>query len=258
MTAEGIRGFAHFHDVRNVAAETLIAVEVFERAGSLFRQVLDAVTMEALALEGGGHDEDRLVRYDPETDDLHFDEGELRQLLNIGVSPNRVPGELPPCAFDVLEMSLSSPLQVRARLAAVILVLNTTSAPVPAATTASMLSQLAQAATVLVAATEASDLGYRIYVEHKTEAEIARDQRETAEYMQALLAQDDTSPIQRNLQLLGYYDGQIDNIFGEMSQEAVRIFALDHKLDPGIAYSDPEFIASLAEAVVRYGHSVQE
>lgn len=230
------------HGIEKTAVETVVAAILMRRIGAAIRELaLEAAEMAAFA-GGRGQEEGR----------LQF--GENGAI--VGVKADYLARLLDPsgdhagdgCVFEVLDVSLNSPLRVRSRIASMMLSLNVAITPVGAAATDYNL--ILNSINTFIAA---ANFGYTLSVNRQRETDnLSRAIEQEFLRLDKYCQNGDVRLVQTYLKRLGHYQGEIDNKFGPISTQAAENFARAYRIYDYVHFSDREFLYTLAKAYIHH------
>lgn len=256
---ERIAGLAQ-HNMRSTAVEFIIANEIHNRIGFFLRDAVTAAVASVFELDSGILSDGGFY-YDQKSGELGVNDEYVISLLDLSKPQYGDPSFS--SVFDVDEIRLNSPVKIKSAIVGIALQLNIAVAPVPAAIAAApAVTAASQAVPIITAigstiagAATAGAFGYTIHIRRAKENEIKEKIEKRLNYYISMLSLGNCEPIQNDLQLLGLYNGKIDNDFGKNSEKARRLFAIRSDLHPDISYKEPAFLHALATATIEAGRA---
>lgn len=230
------------HGIEKTAAETVVAAILMRRIGSAIRELVSE-SAAVVALAEGDRRGDGRLQYGENGQVAGVNEDYLASLLDLSKDHT---GD--GCVFEVLDVSLNSPLRIRSRIASMMLSLHV--AITPAGAAAIDYNLILNSINAFIAA---ANLGYTVTVDRPREADsLSRAIEQEFLRLDRYCQEGDVRLVQIYLKKLGYYQGEIDNVFGPLSIQAAANFARAYRLNDYVHFSDGEFLRTLAKAYIHH------
>jgi hypothetical protein len=245
------------HEAQRTALELLIATEIQRRFGLFVAQIVGEFgergiqTVSLLERDLGSTEQ---VSYDEDAGVVMVDRQYLRRLFDLSrsldISRDRRTD------FQVLEISLESPLTVWGRIRR-ILAGGTLMINISTATGASVAVDLGQTITTAAGFATAAGVGYTIHRSRQDDVErrnILIDATRDTLASELGKHHPDFRKLQTCLEKVldpngrRYYSGPVDGMWGPHLREAIRQFIDDKRLPEGTHYTNPDFIDAVSKA----------
>ena len=236
------------HSPQITAIETLAATMITSRIGAIIRD--SVVAARNLAFAGDIQSaENNKIKFDQQGQIAGFDTGYLEAAIDLSKD---FTDEDSSYSFEVLDVTLHSPLTLRSRFISVLVAVEMAVAPVKPMDMNLLLNTL----NTVIAIT-----GLVIQMERSPPNRLLQSQKplpsdaliaDTYQQLFTLSQKGDVKLLQFYLAELGYYDGTIDGKLGTETAKAVKRFAKFQKFDPDTPYMDPGFLQALAKTYVSH------
>lgn len=230
------------HGIEKTAVEAVVAAIIMRRVGAAVRELVSEAA-EMVAFAGGDGRGGGRLQYGENGQVAGVNADYLANLLDLS---NDHTGD--GCIFEVLDVSLNSPLRIRSRIASMMLSLNLAIAPAGAA--AIDYNLILNAINTFIAA---ANLGYTVSVNRPRETDnLSRAIEQEFLRLDSYCQNENVRLVQIYLKKLGYYQGEIDNVFGPLSIQAAENFATAYRIYDYVHFSDGEFLRTLAKAYIHH------